>query len=314
VSGGAGLSIVIPTYNTAAMTLAACRAARATAPSAELIVVDDGSTDGTRDLLAEQVPDVLVVRLGTNRRFAAAANAGVAAATCPLILLLNSDALVEPGAVDALGDAFNDPRLGVAGARLVNADGTLQWSGGALPTLAWMIVLAGGFAVLLPARGAANRSTVAWVSGAAMAFRRKVWDVAGPLREDYLFYAQDVDFCARAGDAGWEVRIVEDARVVHQGGATVREWRDVAELPHDPALLWLDLLAWGRERYGTSWAASARALMAAAALVRIAARRLRELLLRGQERSRSRSTTAAYVAALQQLLVKRQQPTRKRVG
>ncbi len=310
MSGGAGLSIVIPTYNTAAMTLAACRAVRASAAMAEVIVVDDGSTDGTRELFAEKMPDVRVVRLGSNRRFAAAANAGVAAATCPLILLLNSDALVEPGAVDALLAAFDDPRLGVAGARLVNADGTPQWSGGPLPTRAWLTVLAGGFAGLLPSRRSANSSTVGWVSGAAMAFRRKVWEAAGPLREQYLFYAQDVDFCARAVDAGWDVRIVEDARVVHQGGTTMREWRGIAELPHDPALLWLDLLAWGRERYGTSWAASARALMAAAALVRIAARRLRELFLRGEERARSRSTTAAYTAALQQLLIKRQQPAR----
>jgi GT2 family glycosyltransferase len=311
VSDGAGLSIVIPTYNTAAMTLAACRAVRTSAEMAEVIVVDDGSTDGTQELFAEQMPGVRVVRLGSNRRFAAAANAGVAAATCPLILLLNSDALVEPGAVSALVAAFEaDSRLGIAGARLVNADGTPQWSGGPLPTRAWLTVLAGGFAGLLPSRGSASNSTVAWVSGAAMAFRREVWEAAGPLREEYLFYAQDVDFCARAGDAGWDVRIVEDARVVHQGGTTMREWRGIAELPHDPALLWLDLLAWGRDRYGASWAASARALMAAAALVRIAARRLRELFLRSEDRSRSRSTTAAYIAALQQLLIKRQQPTR----
>jgi GT2 family glycosyltransferase len=147
-----------------------------------------------------------------------------------------------------------------------------------------------------------------------MAFRREVWDAAGPLREEYLFYAQDVDFCARAGDAGWNVCIVEDARVVHHGGATMRDWRGIAELPHDPALLWLDLLVWGRERYGATWAASARVLMAVAALVRIAARRTHELLLRGEQRSRSRSTTAAYVAALQQLFVKREQPARERVG
>jgi GT2 family glycosyltransferase len=314
VSGKPALSIVIPTYNTASMTLAACRAVRSAA--SELIVVDDGSTDGTQELLAAELPDVRVIRFEINRRFAAAANAGVAAASAPLILLLNSDTLATPEVVSALVAAFDaDPRLGIAGATLINVDGTPQWSGGPLPTCAWLTVLAGGFAGLLPAfRRSRNAGGVAWVSGAAMAFRRSVWDAAGPLREHYLFYAQDVDFCARAQDAGWGVRLVDDARVVHHGGATVREWRDVAELPHDPALLWLDLLTWGRERYGAWWGISARTSMGAAALLRITMRRIRELLLRGEERSRSRSVTSAYAAALRQLFVKRQQPARQHAG
>ena len=307
------LSIVLPTFNTAEMTLNSCRAALAAAPpSMELIVVDDASDDGTTELLRSELPDVRVLRLETNRRFAGAANAGIALARGSIVLLLNSDAVVERDALHALVAAFDaEPSLGVAGARLLNADGTQQWSGGPVPTLAWLTVLAGGFASLLPRRKRAlGGATPAWVSGAAMAFRRKVYDVAGPLRESYRFYAQDLDFCLRARAAGWKVRIVDEARVVHDGGATVKQWRGVDELSHDPSLLWLDLLTWSREHHGAAWALTARMLMIVAASARIAARYARELTLRGEERARSRSTTARYLTALGQLFIERQQPAR----
>lgn len=267
---GDGLSIVIPTFNTGAMTLRCCRAALAALPDdGEVIVVDDGSTDGTLELLSAEVPEVRVVRLETNRRFAGAANAGVAAARGRIVLLLNSDALVDAGALTALLDAFaRDARLGVAGARLLNRDGSPQWSGGALPTLLWVLVMVSGWARFLPRRvRRPSGGEVGWVSGAAMAFRREVWEVAGPLNETYRFYAQDLEFCARAGAAGWRVRVVEDARVVHEGGTTMRSWRGV-DLPHDPALLWPDVLQWGRAHHGRAWGAVAWGVMCVAALLR----------------------------------------------
>jgi N-acetylglucosaminyl-diphospho-decaprenol L-rhamnosyltransferase len=310
------LSIIIPTFNTAAMTLRACRAAvAATSGPTEIIVVDDASTDGTRELLAANVPNVRIVRLETNRRFAGAANAGVAASQGSIVLLLNSDALIQRDALAALVAAFNgDSSLGIAGARLIGADGTPQWSGGRMPTLAWLFVLAGGFASLLPRLRRASDRHVAWVSGAAMAFRRAVWDVAGPLNEKYRFYVQDIEFCERAREAGWRVRVIEDARVFHEGGVTMRSGRTAADLPHDPALLWLDLLTWSRDHRGRAWAASARLLMCVAASIRIAARRARELLLRGEARRRARSITTAYVAALRELVIKREQPADQRLG
>src|SRR6266851_5308145 len=116
------LSVVIPTFDTAAMTLRCCGAVLASMPdSTEVIVADDGSSDGTADLLAREVPAVQVVRLESNRGFAAAANRGVAAARGRVIVLLNSDALVESGALRALLAACTDDgNAGVAGAQLLN--------------------------------------------------------------------------------------------------------------------------------------------------------------------------------------------------
>src|ERR1700692_336105 len=134
------LSVVIPTFNTAAMTLRCCRAVLASMPDGtEVIVADDGSSDGTAELLARELPSVRIVRLELNRGFAPAANRGVAVARGRIIVLLNSDAIVEEGALQAILTAFDaDPILGVAGARLLNEDHTPQWSGGRTPTLAWM--------------------------------------------------------------------------------------------------------------------------------------------------------------------------------
>src|SRR4051794_19310721 len=151
------LSVVIPTYNTASMTLECVRAVRATMPtSTEIIVVDDASTDNTSQLLergrprpqssavpAGDFPDAdrakrppaadepfHLLRLEKNRGFAHAANRGVSAANGDIILLLNSDAIVQPGALDAFLRAFeDDEKLGIAGAQLLNEDGTMQWSG-----------------------------------------------------------------------------------------------------------------------------------------------------------------------------------------
>ncbi|HEV7240753.1 MAG TPA: glycosyltransferase family 2 protein [Thermoanaerobaculia bacterium] len=264
------LSVVIPTFDTAAMTLRCCHAVLATMPHAtEVIVADDGSTDGTAELLAQDAPDVRVVRHESNRGFASAANLGVAVARGRVIVLINSDTVVENGALQALLGAFDaDCSLGVAGAQLLNEDGTPQWSGGLTPTLPWMVGVvsgAGHLARYFRLQGNSRRE-LDWVSGAAMAFRREVWNLAGPLNERFRFYCQDLEFCIRARDAGWRVRVVPEARVTHALGGTVTPG---SPLRHDPERLWPDLLAWGTARYGRAWSVVARMVLVTAASLRI---------------------------------------------
>jgi len=287
------LSVVIPTFNTAPMTLRCCRAVLASMPlSTEVIVADDGSSDGTAELLGREVPGVMVVQLEANRGFAPAANRGAGAAQGRVILLLNSDTVVEEGSLAAIVAAFDsDPTLGVAGARLVNEDGTPQWSGGREPTLPWMIGVvsgAGRFAQFFKRRhrqeclchidpaergkhGHSCLCDVDWVSGAAMAIRREVWDAAGPLDERFRFYCQDIELCLRARKAGWRVAVVENARVVHAIGGTVA---GNGALRHDPERLWPDLLDWGALHYGRRWSVAARIVLVSVAWMRIVRSRI----------------------------------------
>ena len=247
----AEVSIVIPTFDTASMTLRCVRAVLASMPpSTEVIVVDDGSRDGSAELLAREAR---VLRLETNSGFAKAANAGVRVADGRVIVLLNSDAIVEAGALDALVNALDEPQVGIAGAQLLNEDGTLQWSGGSTPTFAWILAAVTGlgrFARFF--RRGKKSNEVDWVSGAAMAIRREVWDEVGPLSERYRFYCQDLELCIRARDAGWRVRVVEEARVTHGLGKT---------MGRDREKLRLDLLDWGSARYGRVWAFFARIVL-----------------------------------------------------
>jgi len=245
------LSVVIPTFNTAAMTQRCVRAVLASMPEAtEVIVVDDGSTDNTAELLAA---DVKVIRLETNSGFSKAANRGVSEAKGNVILLLNSDAFVEVGALRALLAAFDDPAVGIAGAQLLNEDGTLQWSAGRTPTLAWIFAAVTGlgrFARFFRRARKDESRDVDWVSGAAMAVRREAWT---PLNERYRFYCQDLELCVRARAAGWRIRLVAEARVLHGLGKT---------RPKDRACMRDDLLTWGTAHYGRAWGRFARVALA----------------------------------------------------
>jgi GT2 family glycosyltransferase len=289
------LSVIIPTYDTAEMTLVCCASVVAALPAdAEVIVVDDASADDTARRISEAFPSIAVLLQPVNRGFSVSVNVGVAASRGELVLLLNSDTRVEGGTLDAFIRAFDDDaKLGVAGAQLINADGSLQWTAGPVPTMLWMVVMVSGtapFARPFRRRRKLPDGDVGWVSGAAMAFRRRAWETAGPLREDFRFYAQDLDFCMRARRDGWKVHLLSQVRVEHRHGGTIAR---ASALPYKPELLWLDLLTWGRDFYGESWARRARLAMRFAAAARIAVRRLFR---------RDADVTAAFVRGYDALL------------
>ena len=140
------VSVVIPTHNTRELTLRClCTLGKEVGSAVEIVLVDDGSHDGTAEAVLVRHPSVRVVRHDTARGFTDSANDGLSRAGGDILLLLNSDTEVEEDSLPRLVEAFRaSPRLGVASPRLLNPDGSPQWSGGRTPTLPWLFLLASG--------------------------------------------------------------------------------------------------------------------------------------------------------------------------
>ncbi|MET0553635.1 MAG: glycosyltransferase [Vicinamibacteria bacterium] len=286
------LSIVVPTHDTRELTLRCLRSLAFLADEgAQVVLVDDGSRDGTEAAVRDAWSGVEVLRNERAQGFSRAANRGLAAARGRLLLLLNSDTELDASVARALEAFRADERLGAAGAALVGPDGAAQWSGGRLPTRAWLLAMASGLPSLLGALPGYRRlrppgaapADAEWVTGAALVIRREAWDEVGPLSEAFAFYGQDLDFCQRLRERGWRVRLVADWRVVHVGGATIgRRPGSVSGVQLE--LLWADLLRWARRHHGDAWAARTARLMSAAVTARLTARALARPLAADRER------------------------------
>jgi N-acetylglucosaminyl-diphospho-decaprenol L-rhamnosyltransferase len=201
----------------------------ARALGAPMIAVDNGSTDGSADLLASAAGDspLRVLDMGRNAGYAAGVNAAFAALPGRDVLLLNPD--VDPvGAhtVRALATLLaRHPSLGIAAPRLVGEDGSFQASARRTPSLGALLgglPRVGGLGPLRRSRiryeepSRAERATVVdWVVGAAMLIRRAAFDAVGGWDERFFLYCEDVDFCRRCALAGWETAYVPEVTVTH---------------------------------------------------------------------------------------------------
>jgi hypothetical protein len=313
------LSVVVPTHDTRELTLRCLSSiATAIAHGVEVVLVDDGSRDDTARAVRDRFPAVSVLRHDAAEGFTASANDGLRVTHGDILLLLNSDTEVEEEALPRLADAFAaDPRLGIASPRLLNPDRSPQWSGGAAPTLAWLFLLASGIPAALDAVPGYRRirpvrsetpGLLDWVTGAAMAIRRETWDEVGPLDNRFRFYAQDLDFCLRAHDVGWQVRLVGESQVVHVGGATIGRRSGAARRGSHPGLLWTDLLRWAEKRHGRPWAMAAARRLALGGRLRLVARTGTGFLLPTRRRALWTQDTDAFRLALEELRRWRAEP------
>lgn len=220
----AELTIVIVSYNTLT-ELQRCLQSLLHAPpriTHQIVVVDNGSKDGSREAVTSYGSRVRLIALDNNVGFARANNTAFRATQSELVLLLNSDTIVPTGAIDALVQQLRElPGATVVGPRLVDASGAAELSFGRM--MSPLSELRQKFLVKGRWKGLINQLTsrtrvVDWVSAACLLVRRADAETAGLFDERYFMYCEDVDFCAALRARGGRIYFTPAAEIVHLRG------------------------------------------------------------------------------------------------
>ena len=230
------LSVIIVNWNTRDLLAQCLTSLYADVPFAsfapfETFVVDNGSTDGSTAMVRERFPWVQLIENRKNVGFAAANNQAIRQSRGRYVLLLNSDTEVRPGALRALVTFMEvHPQAGAAGARLLNADGSLQ------PSCHLMLTPWREFWRLLFLERVRRWATydmdhwdldtpreVEVIKGACLMLRREALDQVGLLDERYFMYTEEMDLCYRLLREGWKLYWVPQAQVVHYDGQSTRQ-------------------------------------------------------------------------------------------
>ena len=226
------LSITICSWNTLE-DLRVCLASLVVAQEDadfEVIVIDNASTDGSPDMVEKEFPQFRLLRQSENLGFTGGHNVGIKARRGRDIALLNSDTIVRYGAIRRMMQYMRDtPTAGIIGAKLLNPDGSLQFSCRSFPNP----VAAAFRGTILGRLFPNNRFTreylmtdwhhddprkVDWVSGAALFVRGEVIDELGGLDPKFFMYCEDVDLCKRCAELGFDVMYLPDAIITHAIG------------------------------------------------------------------------------------------------
>lgn len=277
------VSVVIVTWNTRDLLLEVLRSlyAETRDVSFEVIVVDNASDDGTSEVVRSRFPEVRLLELATNRGFTGGNNEGFKVARGRYVLLLNSDTIVLPTTVVPLVRFLDEhPRAGCAGARHLNADGSLQRSMDDVPSLlADALYYTELFRVPVIRRWLSRRCAwwsdhdiereAGWVNGACMMVRRDVITEIGGLDERLFIYGEELDWCYRMQQAGWTVHFIPSAEVIHLGGKAMDNAAD-----RRAQLLMEGQLHFYREHQSSRTCAAFSVVLALTAVVRLLGIRL----------------------------------------
>jgi GT2 family glycosyltransferase len=226
------LSIVIVAWNVRDLVLdclASIRDAKLEL-SAEVILVDNGSADGTVACVERDYPEVRVLALPRNIGFGAGNNRGLEVMTGRYAVLLNSDTIVLPGGLEACVRYLDEhPKVGVVGPQLLNPDRTRQNCIHNSPNLVSELFGQSLLRRLFPRRYPSKRVDyrepveVEAVLGACLFVRREVIEQVGLIDEEYFFFLEETDWCHRIRRAGWKVVHLPDAHVIHLYGESTKK-------------------------------------------------------------------------------------------
>ena len=195
----------------------------------QVLIVDNGSRDGSAEAAIREHPEVGLLPNRENRGFAAAANQGIRETDSEFVLLINPDAELILGTLERfLKVARDHPRAGAIGALVRDPDGAVYPSARRIPSLAQGTVhtLVGFFrpnnrftqAYKMLDWDRRSERLVDWVSGSSMLLRRQALNEVGLFDEAYFMYAEDMDLCTRLREAGWEAWFSPELEIEHVGG------------------------------------------------------------------------------------------------
>jgi GT2 family glycosyltransferase len=235
------LSIIIVNWNTKDLLIQCLKSLKQTLQrlKMEVFVVDNGSTDGSKDAVRAEFPEVIFIENRLNLGFAKANNQAMRLSKGKYILLLNPDTQVKEGAIDTL-KAFMDihPEAGVVGAQLLNSDGSKQNSIANFPSLATELLNKSLLRWLFPGRFPGKERTysepikVDSVIGACMMVRREAIEQVGLFDEDYFLFLEETDWCYRFGRAGWKIYHHPQAEIYHFQGKSAEKDKKRAKVEY----------------------------------------------------------------------------------
>ncbi len=199
----------------------------------DVVVVDNGSTDGSQDMLREKYPEILIIQNDHNVGLAKACNQGMEATESPYVLLLNNDTLVNGESLDALVNFMEEtPDAAAVGGKLLNEDGSFQAGYAEFSTL-WEEFMIATHIGEFVRKGYPSHldvevqqpTPVGWLSSACLLLRRAVLDKVGMLDEEYFIYGDEADLQYRLQQKGWKVYYLPFATTLHYGGRSMNRWR-----------------------------------------------------------------------------------------
>jgi N-acetylglucosaminyl-diphospho-decaprenol L-rhamnosyltransferase len=238
--------------------------------SCEVVVVDNGSTDGSQEMLRTQFPQVQIVQNDSNVGLGKASNQGIEVTTAPYVLLLNNDTLVNGGSLDAMLDFMDaTPDAGAVGGTLLNPDGSFQSGYNNFSSLLEEFLIATRLGDLVRAgypshRGGEFVRSVGWITSACLLVRRTALVEVGLLDEEYFIYGDEADLQYRLIRAGWRIYYLPNATTIHFGGRSMDRWRRRRMVYRGKMLFY-------KKNYGTLRQFMLRTMLAGLTAVKVAA-------------------------------------------